>query len=108
MLRHWCWSGVVNLLLGFSLIFVIGPWFMTVMYVGDAFGWIVDPTLDEGLLLPFLLLALAASGIYLPALVLANTSLRRKLDASRVRYFLFAAGMNVLGLVALPVWRVLL
>lgn len=91
-------AGLFNFVFGFLLYFVFILWFMSFLYIADAFGWVIDPTLDEGLLLFFLLLAITASGIYFPILILVNSFFRKKIDIKKLHYVLLNSSILIIGL----------
>ncbi|WP_347548287.1 hypothetical protein ABFG93_12100 [Pseudalkalibacillus hwajinpoensis] len=78
---------------------ILDLWVMVLIYVGDLMGFINDPTLDEGLLLFFLLTALVASAIYFPIVVFTSIYLRSRLQITKARYLLIMFGIFLLSLV---------
>lgn len=76
-----------NIICGCLFVFVIAPWIMTYIYMAEAFGIILDPTLYEGLFLVFLFIAIAVSITYFPILIFGNIYLNKKLQMGR-KYFI--------------------
>jgi len=98
-LKKYLWfAGLFNFVLGCLSFFVLALWFMSFMYIAEAFGWIIDPTLDEGLLLVFLFLSIVASGIYFPVLISINIKLWKKVNIRNLNYILFNSGILIIGL----------
>ncbi|MGD6818767.1 hypothetical protein [Metabacillus sp. 84] len=93
-------TGLVNILAGFLFLYLSILWMITFMYAAEAFGWTLDPTLDEGLLLPCLMLSGTAIIFYFPALIMGNRHLRSKGKLGKpydVLYFvmMFAIGIGL-------------
>ena len=97
MKKYYCYVGLLNFISGCLLFFVLSLWLMSFIYIADALGWILDPTLDEGLLSIFLMLALSASLLYFPVLILTNMKLSRKVNLSDIYYALLAVTLLILG-----------
>jgi hypothetical protein len=98
MSKFYWFSGLLNFIFGCLLFFVLSLWLMSFIYMAEISGWIVDPTLDEGLLPIFLFLSSGASLICLPLFVLFNTKLWNKVHLNRVKYAMFSGGILISGL----------
>ncbi|AOT70605.1 hypothetical protein Gferi_14110 [Geosporobacter ferrireducens] len=90
-------SGLFNFIFGGLFFFVALSWMMTFMYVAESFGWIIDPTLDEGLFVVFLILSIFLSAIYLPALIFVNKNLWTKLQMKKLNFITFIFIFFILG-----------
>lgn len=99
MRRYYWVAGLFNIFMGSMLFFVLAARLMSFLYVADALDWIPDPTLDAGLLPAFLIIAVTLSAIYLPAMIITNTGLRRRLQIRKSLHAYLAAGLHVRGLV---------
>lgn len=97
MKKYYWYAGLLNFISGCLLFFVLSLWLMSFIYIADALGWIMDPTLDEGLLSIFLILALSVSFLYFPVLILTNMKLSRKVNLNDIHYALLAVAILVLG-----------
>jgi len=56
------------------------------LYVAEALGRTLDPTLDEGLLIPVLFITIAASVVYCSIIVLTNKYIWKK---TKIKKFYF-------------------
>lgn len=72
-----------NLLLGWLMIFLLVLWMMCFLYIAEEFGYTLDPTLDEGLLPVFLVIALFASVLYGLLAVIGNRFLLKRTGLSK-------------------------
>lgn len=97
MKKYYCYAGLFNYISGCLLFFVLSLWLMSFIYIAEALGWIMDPTLDEGLLSIFLILALTVSLIYFPALIVTNMKLSRKISLGDIQYALAAVTVLIIG-----------
>jgi hypothetical protein len=100
MKRHLLTAALFNTVMGGLSFFLIAAWGMSIIYIADTLNWIMDPTLEEGMLFAFLLIAFAVSAIYFPTLILANAGLRKGTTLSKLQYAGFAAAMLLFGLAA--------
>lgn len=57
------------------------------LYIAEALGWTLDPTLEKGLLIPILIATIFASLIYFSILVITNKYLWKKTQLNKL-YFL--------------------
>jgi len=98
-MKKYLWlAGLINFLLGALSFFVLALWIMSFIYIAEAFGWIIDPTLDDGLLLLFLFLAIIISGIYFPILIFTNINLWKRVNMKKLHYLLFTSIILLFGL----------
>ena len=70
---------------------------MTFMYIAEPLGWIIDPTLDEGLLGAFMILSIAASVVYFPTLIFVNKLFWTKLQMEKLNFFTLISIFFILG-----------
>lgn len=57
------------------------------LYIAEALGWTLDPTLEKGLLIPILIATIFLSLIYFSILVITNKYLWKKTQLNKL-YFL--------------------
>lgn len=90
-------SGLFNFIFGFLFFFVGASWLMTYIYIGESLGWIIDPTLDEGLLVVFMILSIVSSAIYFPTLIFVNKNFWTKLQMKKLNFITFMSIIFILG-----------
>lgn len=98
MKKNLWFAGIFNFVSGILSFFLVFLWIMSYIYIAEAFGWIIDPTLDEGLLFVFLVPAIISSGIFFPILISNNIKFWKKINIKKLHYILFSTGILILGL----------
>jgi hypothetical protein len=58
------------------------------LYVAEALGRTLDPTLDEGLLIPVLFITISASVVYFSIIVLTNLYIWKKTQMKKIFFIL--------------------
>ncbi|HHW37104.1 MAG TPA: hypothetical protein GXX18_07700 [Bacillales bacterium] len=86
-----------NFIFGSLFFFIVAFCLMTFMYIAQAFDWILDPTLDEGGLVFFLILTLCASAIYFPILIFGNIYFKEKLQIKKLKFIAFISVIFLIG-----------
>ncbi|WP_369734618.1 hypothetical protein [Metabacillus sp. JX24] len=79
---------VSNFLFGsvFQYMFVL--FVILFLYVSEALGYTLDPTLEKGLLIPFLFITAAAGFVYFSAVILTNMYYRKKIKLKKTHFLL--------------------
>lgn len=91
-------SGLFNFIFGCLFFYIFLLWMMGFLYIANGLNWIMDPTLDEGLLLPLLFITFVASVLYFPILIYANSQFSKKVGLNKARYIIFTMIIFSLGL----------
>ncbi|MPW27222.1 hypothetical protein GC105_15745 [Alkalibaculum sp. M08DMB] len=98
MNKYFWLACILNLVLGALSFFVLALLIMSFIYIADALSWIIDPTLDEGILLLLLILSITISGIYFLILIFTNINLLKKIDMKKSHYIIFTLVILIFGL----------
>ncbi|ANC77331.1 hypothetical protein ABE65_011160 [Fictibacillus phosphorivorans] len=79
---------VFNLIFGYLFHYLFILFVLLYLYIAEALGWSLDPTLEEGLLIPVLFLTIVISIIYFSIIVLTNVCVWKKTKIKKI-HFLF-------------------
>ncbi len=105
MKKYYCFIAFFNFILGYILFYVLIPWVINFIYIAKSFGWIIDPTLDDGLLLPFLILGTFTSGLYFFILISINIILWKKVSMKKSQYVFFILVLFILGFLSFSCYK---
>ena len=71
---------VSNFLFGYVFQYMFVLFVILFLYISEALGYPLDPTLEKGLLVPFLFITAAAGLVYFPTVILTNMYCRKKIE----------------------------
>lgn len=80
-------TAVFNFLFGYLFQYIFVLFVVLYLYIVEALGWKVDPTLEKGLLIPFFIATMVASLIYFSTIIFTNIFLWKKTQLKK-SYFL--------------------
>jgi hypothetical protein len=70
------------------------------LYIAEALGRTLDPTLDEGLLIPVLIITIAASVVYFSIMILTNIYIWKKTPIKKFYFILIIFLSFLLGFIS--------
>jgi hypothetical protein len=80
-------TAVFNFLFGYLFQYIFVLYVILYLYIAEALGWNLDPTLEKGLLIPFLIATIVSSLIYVSTIMFTNKYLWKKSHLKK-SYFL--------------------